>query len=77
VKKLRTEKEAKRLDCSTWSNSCGVRGFESVWHAHSWPPQADVEGRTVEISATVTDLGIEERPKTKAGWLVIAVPPHG
>jgi integrase len=25
---------------------------------------------------TVTDFGIEERPKTKAGWRVIAVPPN-
>ena len=39
-------------------------------------PQVDIEGATVEISATVTDFGIEERPKTKAGWRVIAVPPN-
>ena len=39
-------------------------------------PQVDLEGGTVEISATATAFGIEERPKTKAGWRVIAVPPN-
>jgi integrase len=37
-------------------------------------PQVDLDGGTVEISATVTDLGLEERTKTAAGWRVIAVP---
>jgi integrase len=36
----------------------------------------DTFGGTIEIAATVTDFGIEERPKTKAGWRVIAVPPE-
>ena len=36
--------------------------------------QVDLDGGTVEISATVTDLGLEERTKTAAGWRVIAVP---
>ena len=30
----------------------------------------------MEINATVTDFGLEERPKTAAGWRVIAVPAH-
>lgn len=34
----------------------------------------DLEAHTVEIAATVTDFGIEERPKTAAGWRRIAVP---
>jgi integrase len=33
----------------------------------------DLEAHTVEIAATVTDFGIEERPKTAAGWRRIAV----
>lgn len=39
-------------------------------------PQVDLEGGTVEISATATAFGVEERPKTKAGWRVFAVPPN-
>ncbi len=37
-------------------------------------PQVDLEAGTVEISATVTAIGLEERTKTAAGWRVIAVP---
>jgi integrase len=39
-------------------------------------PYVDASGGTIEIAATVTDFGIEERPKTRAGWRVIAVPPQ-
>jgi integrase len=35
-----------------------------------------IRALTVEISATATAFGIEERPKTKAGWRVIAIPPN-
>ena len=76
VKKLRADKEAKRLDLVDLvefilgtavriGEACALR-----------VPQVDVEGGTIEVSATVTDFGIEERPKTKAGWRVIAVPPN-
>lgn len=37
--------------------------------------QVDLDAGTVEISATVTDIGLEERTKTAAGWRVIALPP--
>jgi len=38
------------------------------------PAQVDLTAGTVEVSATMTRLGREDRPKTKAGWRVIAVP---
>lgn len=38
--------------------------------------QVDLGAGTVEVNATVTPAGLEERPKTKAGWRVIAVPPR-
>ena len=76
VKKLRTDPEAKRLDLVDlveFMLGTGVRIGEACALR---VPQVHVEGCTVEISATVTDFGIEERPKTKAGWRVIAVPPN-
>jgi integrase len=76
VKKIRTDKEAKRLDLVDlveFMLGTGVRIGEACALR---VPQVDLEGGTVEISATVTDFGIEERPKTKAGWRVIAVPPN-
>ena len=76
VKKVRTDKEAKRLDLIDlieFMLGTGVRIGEACALR---VPQVDLEGGTVEISATVTDFGIEERPKTKAGWRVIAVPPN-
>ena len=76
VKKLRRDKEAKRLDLVDlveFMLGTGVRIGEACALR---VPQVDIEGATVEISATVTDFGIEERPKTKAGWRVIAVPPN-
>ena len=76
VKKVRSDKEAKRLDLVDFVEfmlGTGVR----IGEARALRvPQVDLEGCTVEISATVTDFGIEERPKTKAGWRVIAVPPN-
>lgn len=38
-------------------------------------PQVDLDAGTVEISASVTKMGLEERTKTSAGWRVIAIPP--
>ena len=38
-------------------------------------PYIDLAANTVEIAASVTDFGLEERTKTAAGWRVIAVPP--
>jgi integrase len=76
VKKIRADKEAKRLDLIDlveFMLGTGVRIGEACALRM---PQLDLEGGTVEISATVTDFGIEERPKTKAGWRVIAVPPN-
>lgn len=76
VKKLRTDKEAKRLDLVDlveFMLGTGVRIGEACALRVA---QVDIDGGTVEISATVTDFGIEERPKTKAGWRVIAVPPN-
>lgn len=76
MKLIRSDKEAKRLDLVDFVEfmlGTGVRiGEACVLRV----PQVDLEGGTVEISATVTDFGIEERPKTKAGWRVIAVPPN-
>jgi integrase len=37
-------------------------------------PHVDLAVGVVEIAATLTDFGIEERPKTTAGWRRIAVP---
>jgi integrase len=76
VKKVRRDKESKRLDLVDlveFMLGTGVRIGEACALR---VPQVDIEGGTVEISATVTDFGIEERPKTKAGWRVIAVPPN-
>lgn len=76
VKKVRSDREAKRLDLVDFVEfmlGTGVRIGEACALR---VPQVDLEGCTVEISATVTDFGIEERPKTKAGWRVIAVPPN-
>ncbi|HZW45048.1 MAG TPA: site-specific integrase [Dermatophilaceae bacterium] len=76
VKMIRSDKEAKRLDLVDFVEfmlGTGVRIGEACALR---VPQVDLEGGTVEISATVTDFGIEERPKTKAGWRVIAVPPN-
>jgi integrase len=76
VKKIRIDKEANRLDLVDlveFMLGTGVRIGEACALR---VPQVDLEGGTVEISATVTDFGIEERPKTKAGWRVIAVPPN-
>jgi integrase len=76
VKKIRSDKEAKRLDLVDlveFMLGTGVRIGEACALR---VPQVDLDGGTVEISATVTDFGIEERPKTKAGWRVIAVPPN-
>jgi len=76
VKKIRADKLAKRLDLIDlveFMLGTGVRIGEACALRK---PQLDLEGGTVEISATVTDFGIEERPKTKAGWRVIAVPPN-
>lgn len=36
--------------------------------------QVDLAAGTVEVSATMSRVGLEDRPKTKAGWRVIAVP---
>ena len=38
-------------------------------------PYVDLDAGVVEIAATLTDFGIEERPKTAAGWRRIALPP--
>lgn len=38
--------------------------------------QVDLGAGTVEVNATVTRYGLEERPKSKSGWRVIAVPPR-
>lgn len=76
VKKLRVDKESKRLDLVDlveFMLGTGVRIGEACALR---VPQVDFEGGTVEISATVTDFGIEEHTKTKAGWRVIAVPPN-
>jgi integrase len=76
VKKMRADKEAKRLDLVDlveFMLGTGVRIGEACALR---VPQVDLEGGTVQISATVTDFGIEERTKTKAGWRVIAVPPN-
>ena len=72
VKMIRSDKEAKRLDLVDFVEfmlGTGVRIGEACALR---VPQVDLEGGTVEISATVTDFGIEERPKTQAGWRVIA-----
>lgn len=37
-------------------------------------PYIDLDAGVVEIAATLTDFGIEERPKTTAGWRRIAIP---
>jgi integrase len=76
VKKIRADKESKRLDLVDlveFMLGTGVRIGEACALR---VPQVDLDGGTIEISATVTDYGIEERPKTKAGWRVIAVPPN-
>ena len=76
VKKVRADTEAQRLDLVDlveFMLGTGVRIGEACALRVA---QVDLEGGTVEISATVTDYGIEERPKTKAGWRVIAVPPN-
>lgn len=39
-------------------------------------PEVDVQNGAVTLAATMTDYGLQERPKTKAGHRVIAVPPH-
>jgi len=75
VDKIRVDPEARRLDLVDlveFMLGTGVRIGEACALR---VPQVDLEGGTVEISATVTGFGIEERPKTKAGWRVIAVPP--
>lgn len=37
-------------------------------------PCVDLDAGVVEIAATLTDFGIEERPKTTAGWRRLAIP---
>ncbi|UYM04223.1 tyrosine-type recombinase/integrase [Solicola gregarius] len=37
-------------------------------------PQVDLDAGTIEVNATVTDFGLEERTKTASSWRVIAVP---
>jgi integrase len=76
VKKLRTDKEAKRLDLVDLVEFMLGTGARLGEACALRLPQVDLEGRTVEISATATAFGIEERPKTKAGWWVIAIPPN-
>ena len=74
VKKLCADKDATRLDLIDlveFMLGTGVRLGEACALR---VPQIDLEGGTVEISATA--FGIEERPKTKAGWRVIATPPN-
>jgi integrase len=76
VKKLRTDKEAKRLDLVDLVEFMLGTGARLGEACALRVPQVDLAGGTVEISATTTVFGIEERPKTKAGWRVIAVPPN-
>jgi integrase len=76
VKKLRADKEATRLDLVDLVEFMLGTGARIGEVCALRVPQVDVEGGTVEISATTTAFGIEERPKTKAGWRVIAVPPN-
>jgi integrase len=76
VKRLRADKEAKRLDLVDLVEFMLGTGARIGEVCALRLPQVDLEGGTVEISATTTAFGIEERPKTKAGWRVIAVPPN-
>lgn len=76
VKKVRADKEAARLDVVELVDfmlGTGVRIGEACALR---VPQVDLTAGTVEVSATVTDFGLEERTKTAAGWRVIAVPTH-
>lgn len=76
VRKLRADDEAKRLDLVDMVECMLGTGVRIGEACALRLPQVDDEGGTVEILATVTDFGIEERPKSKAGWRVIAVPPN-
>jgi integrase len=76
VKKLRADTDAKRLDLVDLVEFMLGTGARIGETCALRLPQVDLEGGTVEISATATAFGIEERPKTKAGWRVIAVPPN-
>ena len=76
ITKVRADPDAMRLDVVDlveFMIGSGVRiGEACALRA----PQVDLENGTIEVSATVTDFGLEERPKTKAGWRVIAIPPN-
>ena len=76
VKKLRADTDARRLDLVDLVEFMLGTGARIGETCAMRLPQVDLEGGTVEISATATAFGIEERPKTKAGWRVIALPPN-
>ena len=76
VKKLRADNDAKRLDLIDLVEFMLGTGARLGEVCALREPQVDLNGGTVEISATATAFGIEERPKTKARWRVIAVPPE-
>ena len=76
VKKLRADNDAKRLDLIDLVEFMLGTGARLGEVCALREPQVDLNGGTVEISATATAFGIEERPKTKARWRVIAVPPR-
>ena len=76
VRKLRGDKLAHEhdlVDLVVFLAGTGCRIGEAIALRE---PEVDLRHGRVEIKATMTDRGLQERPKTKAGHRVIAVPPH-
>jgi integrase len=74
VKWLAEEDDARRLDIDDLvSFMLGTRA--RIGEACALRvAQVDLSANTIEINATATKFGLEERPKTRVGWRVIAVP---
>jgi integrase len=78
---LRTDERALELDLPDLVDFClatGCRIGEALAVRES---ALDLDAGRVEINATIVrrkggGLSVQERPKTKAGWRVLALPPH-
>lgn len=73
LRKDRLSNEHDLVDLVVFMLATGVRVGEACALRE---PQVDLAGGTVTIAATVTPYGIQERPKTRAGHRVLALPPH-
>lgn len=76
VEKVAANEEARRLDVAdlvVFMLGTGVRIGEALAVSVD---QLDLTVGTLEVNATMTRFGREPRPKTKAGWRVIALPHH-